>query len=60
MLLSLAGLVCASLLATLQCSRSLLVTATKNAGGYSYSPEEVLLAQEVLKLVIAVVPRSRK
>lgn len=55
MLLSLTGFVCAAMLATLQCSRSLLVTATKHSGSYAHSPEEVLLAQEVLKLVIAVV-----
>lgn len=55
MILTITGLICAALLAALQCSRSLLVTATKKEGGYSSSPEEVLLAQEVLKLAIAVV-----
>lgn len=51
--LTFVGLLAASGLALLQCSRSLLVTATKASGAYSYSPEAALVVQESLKLLIS-------
>jgi UDP-galactose transporter len=53
--LSKAGLLSAVALATLQCSRSLLVRASYNPEGkYSYSPEVALVLQESMKLGLAI------